>query len=304
MWKRVLDLGGLKRWFGDLRFLEPDGAADKRPSTPRPIPVLAQQEAGAEGIPDATWHPARLALVERLWGDGFIAPGGAADVLQLVNPMGLTGADTLLLLGAGPFGAARAIAGGFHCWVEGYERDATLLAVAQSRAEQAGLKKRAPTQLLNSASKFRAKSASHAVSLQSIGDADAVGPVLAGVAGAMRPGGQLGMVELVVDGDLEDAIGKRWLELEQRSAPPPAQASIGGELRHLSFDVRIVDDISSRHVQSVLTGWMGFLQGVKAERPSRAQAQLMVAEAESWLLRLKLIDAKRLRVMRWQAIRG
>jgi hypothetical protein len=112
------------------------------------------------------------------------------------------------------------------------------------------------------------------------------------------------LVELVADGDLDDAIGRRWLALERRSAPPPPQAPIGAELRRLSFDVRIVDDISGRHVQEVMTGWVRLLEAIKAERPSRARARLMVAEAELWLLRVKLMDAKRLRLVRWQAIRG
>jgi len=301
----LLDIAGLKSWFGDLLSPERGPAAAVRRSPPLAMGQAAppDEQANQESAPDLTWPPARLALAERLWGEGFVSPGGPAAVLQLVNPMGLSGADTLLLLGAGPFGAARAIAGTFHCWVEGYERDPELQALALARAEQAGMKKRASTQLLDAAAKFRAKSASHALSLHSITDTAAIGPLLGGLAAAMRPGGQFAMVELVTSGDLDDATGRRWLALEGRRAPPPAATAISAELARLSFDIRIADDISGRHVQEVLTGWAGLLEDVRAERPGRAWARQMVAEAEPWLLRLKLIEAKRLQVVRWQAIR-
>ena len=47
------------------------------------------------------WPPVRLGLVEQLWGDGFLNPGGGAEMLRLAVPMGLSEASSLLLPGGG-----------------------------------------------------------------------------------------------------------------------------------------------------------------------------------------------------------
>ena len=298
-----MKLGQVKRWFGEA-LSSPAPAAKpgdgRAVGDARPVGMAAAPESLAAL---SIWHPSRLALVEKLWGEGFVHPGGAEELLHLVNPMGLSGADTLLLLGAGPFGAARSITAARQCWVEGYERDPDLLSLALHRAELSGLKKRAPTHLLAPTPQFRAKSASHALCWQALPDDQAVAPLLAGVAAATRPGGQLAMVELVMTDHLDTPAAQRWLQLEHRPVLPPRAATISAELKHLGFDVRIVEDISAGHVAQAMGGWQTMLGTIGTHRPDHKQAWQMVGEAEMWLLRVKLLQAGRLRLMRWQAIR-
>ena len=142
----AVDLDRVKRWFGGGA-----GGGAAAPAAPDSAasPVAVPPSSRSVVTPLPAWHAERVALAEKLWGEGFVRPGGAEEVLHLVNPMGLSGADTLLLLGAGPFGAAHSVANARKCWVEGYERDPDLLALAQHRAEMAGLQKRAPTHPLS-----------------------------------------------------------------------------------------------------------------------------------------------------------
>jgi len=303
---RVLDLARIKGWFDEL--LAPTAGVQTSIGVPPELESPPSHPIPAQTVPVQTWHAARLELAEQLWGEGFVMPGGAAEVLHLAGPIGLSGADTLLLLGAGPFGAARTIVTARQCWVEGYERDPDLAELARHRAEEAGLRKRAPTSDLHETTKFRPRSASQGLSLFAIPDQPSVRPVLAGAAVAMRPGGQLGMIELVAADDLSDVSGAHWRRLERRTEALPAKTAIDLALREHSFDVRIVEDISSRHVQAVLMGWMKHLEAVAADKrngrpPPQDLVRLMVAEAELWLLRLRLINAGRLNLIRWQAIR-
>src|SRR5450755_4421180 len=86
-------------------------AAALRPApVPRqPAPSLVPEtELAADD--DPIWPSARIGVVEALWGEGFLFPGGREETLRLATPLGLSAASSLLLLGAGSGGPARCIA--------------------------------------------------------------------------------------------------------------------------------------------------------------------------------------------------
>jgi len=114
------------------------------------------------------------------------------------------------------------------------------------------------------------------------------------------------MVDLVADKPLDPADGEvmAWCQLEGRSPRVPTQRAITGALGRLGFDVRVTEDISLRHMQQALHGWHTALRGMREKKPSPAKAKVLVAEAELWLRRISLIRDKRMRLMRWDAIRS
>ena len=105
---------------------------------PRWCPTLALAEDD-----DPVWPSARISVAEALWGEGFLFPGGGAEVLRLAKPLGLTAASSLLLIGAGTGGPPRRIAAEFGVWVTGYEANPHLVALANERSQRAGLGRRA-----------------------------------------------------------------------------------------------------------------------------------------------------------------
>jgi hypothetical protein len=125
--------------------------------------------------------------------------------------------------------------------------------------------------------------------------------VLGAVATALKRGGQLVLLEVV--SDRPEACPPRWLALEARAAPPPTTAAIEGWLSELGFAVHVAQDESERHAAAVVEGWSRLLGELSrgAERPDRGFAAALVTEAESWLLRQRLIGAGVLRVRRWHA---
>ena len=77
---------------------------------------------------------------------------------------------------------------------------------------------------------------------------------------------------------------------------------VGRTLERLGFEVRVAEDISARHMRQVVGGWRRLLRDLKADRPDVAHAVPLVAEAELWLRRVRLMRAGRLRRMRWLAV--
>lgn len=89
--------------------------------------------------PPGAWTLPRLRVVEALWGEGFLLPGGAEEVLRLAVPLGLSAASSVLLLGVGSGGPSVRLAGDLGVWVHGHEADPFLAEMAARRIQRAGV---------------------------------------------------------------------------------------------------------------------------------------------------------------------
>jgi hypothetical protein len=256
--------------------------------------------------PGSGWSSVRIDVVEELWGEGFVFPGGAEEAMRLAAPLGLSASSSVLLLGAGTGGAPRVLAEAFDCWVAGHEANATLADLAAARLRKAGgdVARRASVTSWNGrAPILRQRGFHHLVALDPIQGAP-THEMLAAIAGALKPGGQLAMLQLVAEAGLDPAEPSvaAWARLEQRDPVAVAEAEITRGLVELGFDVRVVEDVSERHRHSVMRGWGAMVRRMDGPRPAPLHAAAVVREAERWMRRLRLMQAGQLRLMRWHAI--
>jgi hypothetical protein len=268
-----------------------------------PVP-LAPDEAAAAASPPGTWTQTRLQVAESLWGEGFVSPVGAGEVMRLARPLGLSAASSLLLLGAGAGGPAWLLAEQFEAWVSGYEADPKLAALAGKRLEH-GTTKRATVRTWNPESPvFRHQGFHHAMSLDAVRDAP-VEEVLSAMVLAVRPGGQIVLLETVAGKSFSasDPAVLEWCRLDRRQPKLPTQAGMDRVLQHLGCDVNVMEDVSARHVQAAITGWQRLVTDLARKRPDPAGAAAVVYEAELWLRRLRLVQSGSLRLARWHASR-
>jgi SAM-dependent methyltransferase len=272
---------------------------------PQPaVPVVASlvPDAALAEDDDPVWPSSRIAVAEALWGEGFLFPGGADEVLRLAKPLGLSAASSLLLIGSG--GAPRRVAAEFGVWVTGYEANARLLEVANERSRRAGLGRRAQVEPWDpQAPKFPPRYFHHGMTIEALRLARPQ-PLLAAASLALKPGGQLVLLETVSDLPLEaaDPTVATWLRLDHRAAGVPSELAITEALGRLGFDVRIVEDVSRRDMLNAMEGWRVAVEGMAGARPALRQVAVVVREAELWLARVRLMRAGRLRLVRWDAI--
>ena len=267
---------------------------------PDPVPA-----APPARVPRGDWPIERIALAYRLWGPGFIVPGGEAEILRLVRPLGAASSSSLLLVGVGAGGPAAAITRNFGAWVTGLDNDATLLAAAKGVVAKAQLAKKIRIGSWDPlAPAFVPHGHHHCLALEPLHGAQAE-PILDGLAKALRPGGQLVMTELTADKPLNpnDPAVARWAAMERRDPGGlVAGIAITRMLGRVGLDVRIAEDISARHLEQAMLGWRILLRDLQGRKPPKQEAAQMVAEAELWLLRRRLMRAGKLRLMRWHAI--
>jgi hypothetical protein len=277
-----------------------------------PVSALTELASGvlatdpAASARPAHWTPSRLLVAERLWGKGYVTAGGGREAKHLATPIGLSSAATVLLLGAGAGGIAELLVRDFGAWVVGYEADPQLLAAAIDHVRLAGaaVAKRATIDPLDPlAPSFRANFCHHAVVLDAIRAAP-MEPLLGAVSLALKPHGQIVMAEFVATTALDpaDPAIAAWCRLEGRSAGLHSEPGITRALARLGFDVRVVEDISARHMQLALRGWKGMVHGMGGVRPFPAEAAALVHEAELWTRRIRLMHDGVIRLVRWHAL--
>ncbi|MBN8927867.1 MAG: hypothetical protein BGO51_14655 [Rhodospirillales bacterium 69-11] len=292
-------LSALRQWFHRDSPAEPAPvdllAAAIGPIEPDPAPAAAK----------SPWPVERMWVNDALWGDGYVFPGGEIETLRLAKPLGLSAASSVLLIGAGAGGPACSITTHFGAWVSGYEADPDLAVIATERVLRANLARRVQVETWEPAEPdFPRNYFHHAMVLEGMRGAQPES-FLAAVTSAMKPNGQLVMLDLVAGAPLsaDDPFVAAWARLERRvSLVLPNERAITRVMGRLGYDVRIVEDLSQRHVHQAMIGWRRMVQGLEANKPTHRQAAQIVAEAELWLMRLRLISDGRLRLIRWHAM--
>ncbi len=253
---------------------------------------------GASG--DLPPRPLALFAAERLWGEGFLAPGSGQETAENAVPLGLTANTRLLLLGSGLGGPARALAAA-GSYVVGFEADPGLRALAaafpatglETRVEYAGWDPLDPA--------FPPRCAHHALAMEPLRGRSPE-PLLVALAGGLKPRGQLVLTELVAGQAAPDAALAAWIAAEGRAPAIPGEAQLTRALGRVGFAVRSVEDISERHVKLVKRRSQAALRSLDQERPDAAVARALLAEGERWRLRLSLIEGGQLTLCRWHAV--
>jgi hypothetical protein len=238
----------------------------------------------------------RRIWADRLWGQGMALPGGAQEVLRLAALLPLSPETTLLLAGDGAKAAGDVVAGARGCFVAAFEPGAAAPSRpgARSRVSAEPFDAQAPV--------FRSRYHHHALLVEPLRGGGSPDALLAAAAAGLKPGGQMVLLDVVARGLSAGAAEARWLAAEGRSEPP-AEATLPAALQRAGFEIHVVEDAGRRHRDAVIAGWKALMLALRdqADRPPAAEAADLVIEAEAWLLRLRLMQEGRLRLLRWHA---
>ena len=293
-------LAALSNRFGGNERQPPPG-----PGRAAPAALAEHSPAACFGYqPDALWTAGHISVLDELFGQGFLLPGGAEEVLQQVRPLDLGSAAALLLLGVGVGGPARVIAGQFGTAVSAYEAEPALAPAGADSAVGAGDPAGRMTleQWQPRAASLRTHSFERALVLL---------PLASGVAEAMlmtaferlQTAGQLVMVDVVAATPPErsEPVPAAGPRAERPSPEPPTEADVTRMLGGLGFDVRGTEDLTERHVRQALGAWQRLAGTMRERRPDRERAAIILAEGERWRLRLQMMREGRLRLVLWHA---
>jgi SAM-dependent methyltransferase len=244
------------------------------------------------------WDETRVAVVQKVWGKGFVAPGGKKALLDLVGPLELERGMQVLDLGAGLGGPARVLAKRFGVQVTGLEADRRLAEAAGTRSSVLRPSKATVYAMAQRHEVLAPRAFDRIFSKDVLFAVRDKARVLAVADALLAERGRMLIIDYVVaaDGRQSPAVQAWMADDPARPAPWSIEEYIE-MLTGLGLGLRI-DDISWATRRTINGAWSGFL--AKRRRPAldHRAAQTLLDEARVWSQRAKLLKSGELRVCR------
>lgn len=252
------------------------------------------------------WTPGRIKVVERLWGAGFVSPGGPEHTLQLVKPIVLTPKMTFLHLGAGLGGPARAISEAYGVWVTGLEASEALAAVGMEEATMAGMARKAPVFPYDPESvELRGRGFDCILATEAFFTVVNKKRLFKTIARSLKKGGQFLFTDYVLaePGQSGPKI-EGWMAREPVRPEPWSGKEMREHLEAEKLAVRIVEDMSAEMCRLVLQGWSEALANLKPGHIGPDLADALLAEIEIWARRIEVMESGEVRFCRFHALKA
>lgn len=287
---RVGPLGKLMAWWRGRKDVAPE----------KPVEPLGAVAAAAREEPplDAP------TLSQWLWGAGFHIPGGEEHVLRLVQAFALNPAMSMLYLGAGLGGGARAIATKYATYVTALEIDEVLARRGMEMSFLQGMQKRAPVTAYDPETlELRDHSFDCILARQctyTLADKERFVKLLVT---SLKPRGHLLITDYVLD---PKAKGAAAVEAWRRQQPRPPQlwtaAQYDACMTRLGLDSRVTEDTTAKLRNLILAGWAQMISTIDLHGLPKQHLLTIVDEAERWVHTIEAIDSGSLRMYRFYAL--
>ena len=290
-----------RAWWEGYDLPDSGQPAEAHDDSPTPRKAQTQGPARADGKrPDPNagaldrhgkplWSATRIEVAEKLWGQGFVGPGGADYVPDLVKPLGLDKTMSVLDLSAGLGGVTRLMATHFGAWVTGLELSPVLAQKGAEYSEKEGLLRQAPITHFdpNCMVLDRKFDAVFAKEIFFCLDKE---KILAEIRQFLKPGGQLLFTDYLVADTIDLSGLAGWAEAERLTPCPWRPAEAANCLKALGFDVRValdMTDVQLKLIMERLGEFHAFLSEHEVDDPETKHA--ITVEVALWARRAEAL---------------
>jgi ubiquinone/menaquinone biosynthesis C-methylase UbiE len=247
----------------------------------------------------------RLALSQKIWGPGFLVPGGVDYVMTMVKLFGVNPAMSLLDLTAGLGGPSRHVSQFFDVYITAMERAPEIAKRGHSMSIDAGLGKKVPVTTYDPETvelKSHAFDCAYAEYLTV--SVMAKERLIRELSKALKARGQFSFVDFVLadGGDPEDALLDALRKVERFAPVPWTVKQYTDCLTASGFDVRISEDHTELFMQHVNQGWAQFVENYDVKLMTRGSQMAIAEEGELWMRRMAALQGGVLRVYRFYTV--
>jgi len=287
-------------WEGvDVNDLLRDGRQRKTEAASIAVNETLKREESGE------WPDLRLQVLKRLWGEGFIYPGGPRQAVRLVKPMNLDPTKTVLDLTAGLGGGTRAMSEAFGLWITGMETDPVLAAKAHELSVVAGMEKKAPISPCDIETLELQTGRYDGVLIRdrfwSIKDKE---QVLRKVDSSLKSKGHLILTDLALKDTASTACDavQSWMEAEGERCTPWTMDDYRNIFSDVRMETRIFKDEAEEYRALILNGWSDFVENLANEELDRDFVDMLMQEAKEWQRLVRALETGDLCYLRIHAI--
>lgn len=265
------------------------------PAAPRSEPIKRN------GKP--LWSATRIQVAQRLWGMGFIGPGAADYVPQMIRPLAPNKTMSFLDYGAGLGGMGQTIAKTYGAWVTGLEASPLLAETAMKVATKLEVQDRAIVDFFDPDRPTLDRRYDAIVSKEYFYTRPNKEHTFKVLCNSLKAGGQILFTDYVVmqQGDL--MLLSQWCANEPIQPYLSTMDDMVGILEGNNLDVRINEDITATQIQQIghaLVEFQKHLTNVQMDPETKAA---VTEEIELWARRKQALDGG-LKLVRFHALKG
>ncbi len=242
-----------------------------------------------------------VAMLELIWGEGFLAPGGSANVRQIVAGLDLRN-KIVLDIGSGVGGVDLILAGEFGARVIGFEVERALIDRARDYAARAGLSEQIEFRRVEPGPlKLDDASVDVVFSSGAIIHIDDKRGLFKEIIRVLRPGGVVAAYDWLKGPDPYSDDMRYWFEMEGLTYAMDTLENYERMLREAGFvDIQSSDDTAwyRAHAKKEYARMMGELHEQMVAALGKDRAEHFV---ENWRASTIVLDSGELRTCRFRA---
>ena len=279
----------LQAWWQGYYF-EEEPEPEPEIEAPKEIEDL---DSGTLGRDSAAWSDPRVQVTEKVWGTGYMSPGGDVQVQELIKPLGLDSSMMIVDIGAGLGGTTRALHGETGAWVSGFEVSPLLADAAMELSRINGLTRKATIETFDTDNLSLRESGYNAVfSKETIFTMDNKEEVFQSIYNCLRVDGQLLITDyLATRPEPSGGMIDEWVEQEPIWPNLWSLEQTRSFIAGLGFEVRITEDITPAIRKQILGGLAGFTSELDPNvKTPRGWGPAILAEVEMWANRVKVLE--------------
>ena len=253
--------------------------------------------------------PIRLNSAQLVWGSGFLGPGGGEQVLELVAPVGITPAMSVIEVGAGVGGAARVLVEHYGIWITCHEDSDDCVRVGNELTKMAGAVNRVRLTRYDPESiEFGAGTWDCVLSRETLYRVKNKARLIDELRKGLKLNGQLVLTDYVLTrpGLHSDPV-RAWLDAEE-GAPEPwsvEEYEACFEKHKIMSSVTPLD-LTETHCDLITSGWWSFQKRITEIKLGSGEARTellhaLAADAALWAKRLAALKSGDVKICRLYA---
>ena len=249
------------------------------------------KQAGLNRHGKPLWSANRIEVAEKIWGTGFVLPGGVELITTLIKPLGLNPAMTVLELGCGLGGATRCMAA-TGCYVTGLESSPFLAEQGMIRSTKAGQAKQAPVEVYDPENLKFPKRVDVVFAKDAFFTIKDKSTLFDRIETILKPRGQFLFTDYVIEAEKRNAPAiTSWADREPLE---PQLWTLDGAISaftQCNLDLRVHEDITVPHRAQILAAIKSLTEHLEKHYLDKETKINVIDEVETWAQRVAALGS-------------
>ncbi len=245
------------------------------------------------------WSGGSVLMAQKLWGEGFVEPGGAGFVKKVLSLMKFESSNSILDLSAGLGGTACILSKEHNLWMDAIEADDALAANGIQFTSRHGMSKKVPIKHVDFETLELPKSKYDQIySREALFMIKNKKNVIKQISKSLKPKGQILIVDYMLGDKCNRTAVEKWLASEPERPHPWTAELYHTALDHYGISVWTTNDLSEEYTKHIHEGWLLMVDNISRGNFDRNTINNLMREGEIWLNRSRALEAGDLTVKR------